>query len=165
MAARRSEKIFKNNKNKPKDTPRKVEPTAPTKKVLSVSPKQEIPESESDRSSLRNAVNDHQVFISPRVVDQQVFDELAGSLRTLIDEGAGTSTRLEKLIEQSRDSDQWVGKASEHLQERLRLSARMLKAFQSQIARVEESRCRSTPSTPVPGRRGLSRVACSRARK
>ncbi|MCZ6836694.1 MAG: hypothetical protein O7G85_13030 [Planctomycetota bacterium] len=105
MAARRSEKIFKNTKNKPAETPPEVELAAPSARVLSVSPDLDISERESERTSLRDVVNDHPAFISPRVVDQQVFDELAGSLRTLIDEGAGTAVKLQKLIESSRDSD------------------------------------------------------------
>jgi len=111
----------------------------PAKRVLSVSPLTDEAVNEAGRLLPGSAAGVQEVFMSPRVVDQQAFDELAAGLRSLLDEAGGSSERLRKLIEQSRDGDRWAGKASIHLQERLRLSARMLKAFQAQIARVDEA--------------------------
>ncbi|MEM7229965.1 MAG: hypothetical protein AAF432_14245, partial [Planctomycetota bacterium] len=79
------------------------------------------------------------VFIAPRVVDQQSFDDLASTLRTLIDEANQTKASLATAVTRIGDGDAYASKASAHLQDRLRLSARMLKAFQSQIERAEQA--------------------------
>jgi hypothetical protein len=47
------------------------------------------------------------------------------------------AARLETLVNEGRAQDAQAAKSSRHLQERLRLSARMLQAFQAQIDRVE----------------------------
>jgi len=78
-------------------------------------------------------------FLAPRVLDQRAFDELAGTLRSLIDEAAASRTELRDALERLAQSDSYASTASQHLQERLRLSARMLKAFQSQIERAEHT--------------------------
>ncbi|MCA9296952.1 MAG: hypothetical protein KC983_10550, partial [Phycisphaerales bacterium] len=80
-----------------------------------------------------------EAFLAPRVLDQRAFDELAGTLRSLIDEAGASRTSLEQAMQRIGDGDVYASKASEHLQDRLRLSARMLKAFQAQIERAEHA--------------------------
>jgi vacuolar-type H+-ATPase subunit I/STV1 len=63
-------------------------------------------------------------------------DEAAG-LSDAVDQVRQLATRLERLIGDGRVQDVQTTKASLQLQERLRLSARMLRAFQAQIDRVE----------------------------
>jgi predicted transcriptional regulator len=65
-----------------------------------------------------------------------VADHLA-TLRRLIDQADAVSTHLQNLVERTSRSDAGSAKASVRLQERLRLGARMLKALQGQIDRVE----------------------------
>lgn len=151
MTARQSEKIFldavpsKKSTAPPSHPPSSVSAESPVttvrpgeqgtseKRVLSVSPARE------ERGPEQNSKNSREVFLSPRVIDEQAFNEFATTIRTLIDDATSTSDRLAGLLEKASDDDVWTNKASDHLQERLRLSARMLKAFQSQITRVEQT--------------------------
>jgi DNA repair exonuclease SbcCD ATPase subunit len=77
------------------------------------------------------------VFLTPRVLDQAAFNDLAGTLRGLIEEATQAADRLDERLEAARRSATAPEAASTRLQERLRLGARMLKAFQSQIDRAE----------------------------
>lgn len=132
MTARQSEKIYL--------TPESVEPSSngspstpvPMPRVLSVSPR----DHEEGQEPFAPTVEPDN-FITPRTIDHQPNDEIVASMRELIAEASVASSRLTNLIEQTSDSDAWANKASVHLQERLRLSARMLKAFQTQVDRVE----------------------------
>jgi predicted nucleic acid-binding Zn-ribbon protein len=90
-----------------------------------------------------------EAFLAPRVLDQRAFDELAGTLRSLIDEAGSSRASLEQAMQRIGDGDVYASKASEHLQDRLRLSARMLKAFQGQIERAEHSAERLTKQESV----------------
>lgn len=80
--------------------------------------------------------SDH-VMITPRVLDQGALDELSSSLRNLIDDAAEIRSRLRDTVDQLRSANDQSNQSTMQLQERLRLSARMLKAFQSQIDRVD----------------------------
>lgn len=82
---------------------------------------------------------DERVFVTPRVIDQNAFDELSGTLRRLIDQAEHAGKDLEVCVEKVGEAKRDQTKSTEQLQERLRLSARMLKAFQSQIARTESA--------------------------
>jgi|SRR5688572_6991076 len=62
---------------------------------------------------------------------------IAKSLAALIEQAEKVSKSLDELNGHSHDSAAKSAKSSLHLQERLRLSARMLKAFSAQINRVE----------------------------
>lgn len=151
MTARQSEKIFLDAEPSKKNTAPPSHPSPPMpsaspattvrpgeqgtaeKRVLSVSPARE------DRGPEQNAEQSREVFLSPRVIDEHAFNDLATTIRTMIDDATGVSDRLAGLLEKASDDNVWTNKASDHLQERLRLSARMLKAFQSQITRVEQT--------------------------
>lgn len=77
------------------------------------------------------------IFLTPRVIDQETFDDLAGALRELIAEADQYRTLLAEQIGDADRGGEQAAKLNASLQERLRLSARMLKAFQSQIVRIE----------------------------
>ncbi len=67
-----------------------------------------------------------EIVITPRVLDQAAYDDLAAMLQALIGEaGAAAGTLRQGLGESS--------KASASLQERLKVSVRMLKALQLQL--------------------------------
>lgn len=103
--------------------------------VVSVSPKDAEPGVEmSDHKS-----PDRDVFLAPRVLDQTAFDELSETLRALIGEARAVVDELGHRMDDADQRESSPAQASAQLQERLRLGARMLKAFQGQIARVEES--------------------------
>ncbi|MCA9289585.1 MAG: hypothetical protein KDA25_00560, partial [Phycisphaerales bacterium] len=72
-------------------------------------------------------------FLTPRVLDQQAFDELGGTLRTLIDDAGRAGLDLREIVRQAGVTDAAAAKASARLLERLNLAAGMLKAFQTQI--------------------------------
>ncbi len=105
----------------------------PRQRVMSVSP------TDAERRETVVAENsyDQEVFLTPRVLDQRVFDELAGTLRSLLDEADEKVGRIKERLDQAGRYQAAPGAAAEQLQERLRLGARMMKAFQSQIDRVE----------------------------
>lgn len=77
-----------------------------------------------------------EVFLTPRVLDQRAFEELSGTLKSLIDESAVSSKRLEEILDRVQQADSGSKDAAAQLQERLKLGARMLKAFQTQLERV-----------------------------
>lgn len=72
-------------------------------------------------------------------VDCIAGDEAAQTLRGLTSDATNLAERLERALVQARDGGASAAKAVVQLQERLQLSAQMLKAFQSQISRVEMS--------------------------
>jgi len=78
-------------------------------------------------------------LITPRVLDQEAFDQLAATLRSLLDEAGIAIDRLETRIEAAGSREDAPSAAAAQLQERLRLSAQMLKAFQGQIDRVQSA--------------------------
>lgn len=112
------------------DLPPLREPVRP--RVVSVSPDDAQRADPAPRPGAAGAEG-HDAFLTPRVLDQRAFDELAGMLRSLIDEAREAAERLEAAQGPASEPAQ----ASARLQERLRLGARMLKAFQSQIDRGE----------------------------
>jgi uncharacterized protein Yka (UPF0111/DUF47 family) len=59
------------------------------------------------------------------------------ALRSLLDQAERMMSQLQTGIEEARGTTEEPGRLAEELQERLRVGARMLKAFQSQIDRVE----------------------------
>lgn len=68
-----------------------------------------------------------------------MFAEPPAAIRALIDQALNLAATLANSVGQATQAEAKAAKAALHLQERLRLSARMLKAFQSQIGRVETS--------------------------
>jgi DNA repair exonuclease SbcCD ATPase subunit len=106
------------------------------RRVMSVSARdvrerQDVPAEQADRSE--------SIFLTPRVIDQGAFDELSRALRSQLEEADRKIVELGERLEQVRQSDDQPARSAEQLQERLRLGARMLKAFQSQIDRVGAS--------------------------
>jgi chromosome segregation ATPase len=71
--------------------------------------------------------------------DHDIDLEPAAVLRRLIDEANASGSHLQALMERARRRDAGSAQASVRLQERLRLGAKMLCAFQAQIDRVEET--------------------------
>lgn len=78
-----------------------------------------------------------EVFLSPRVIDRRVYDELSEALRSLIVR-AGAEQRS---LEQSRSDASKIGdrldRASEDMKARLRTAARMLEALEERVTRAE----------------------------
>jgi chromosome segregation ATPase len=75
--------------------------------------------------------------ITPRVLDQASFDGLADSLQTLIMQANASAAELRGVLGELAESRAETGRSSSFLQERLRVSVRMLTAFQTQIEQVE----------------------------
>jgi hypothetical protein len=105
--------------------------------VVSVSARAAVDDAELPLSMSATTEVKARVFLTPRVIDQEAFDDLAASLRALIDRADESARQLDQRVEQSAAAGRDHGRAATRLQERLRLSASMLKAFQSQIARTE----------------------------
>ncbi len=78
-----------------------------------------------------------ELFLAPRIVDQQVADDLTGSLRALIDHAASAARGIETQLGRLDQAETRAANAATRLEDRLRLGARMLKAFGVQIDRVE----------------------------
>lgn len=116
------------------------EPAAdPSQRVMSVSARAANIVSERTHVMTATAEGAENMLLSPRVIDQNAFDDLAGTLRNLIDNAENVGRGLEQCVKHAGGVKQEQDKSAEQLQERLRLSARMLKAFQSQIVRTESA--------------------------
>ncbi len=100
-----------------------------TGRVVSVSPRHATASFEDARQ--------RELFLAPRIVDQQVADDPTGSLRALIDHAASAARALETQLGRLDQAETRAAEAATRLQDRLRLGARMLKAFGVQIDRVE----------------------------
>ncbi|MHC4107608.1 MAG: hypothetical protein ACYSTY_05935 [Planctomycetota bacterium] len=100
-----------------------------TDRVVSVSPRHTTESFEDARQ--------RELFLAPRIVDQQVADDLTGSLRALIDHAASAARALETQLGRLDQAETRAAEAATRLEDRLRLGARMLKAFGVQIDRVE----------------------------
>ena len=83
------------------------------------------------------ATND--VLITPRVLDQRAFAELSETLRALIDEARQAGEVLAETTRQHAQQAADSASSSKQLQERLHLSARMLKAMQAQSAALSSA--------------------------
>jgi septal ring factor EnvC (AmiA/AmiB activator) len=77
------------------------------------------------------------VLITPRVLDQASFDDLAASLQALIKQAGTAAGDLRGTLGELAEGRAETARSSGFLQERLRVSARMLKAFQTQIEHAE----------------------------
>ena len=113
-----------------RDSPEANGGDAASRRVVSVSPGDAI------QSTAEAGTHLGEVMISPRVIDQISFDKLAEVLRSLIDQANASAGELREGLEKTAQIRKQSPKASQQLQERLRVSARMLKAFQSQIEQV-----------------------------
>lgn len=101
------------------------------KQVMSVSPTRSEPGRSTPQPDRPRATRSK--------LDPAAFDEVATTLRDLIDAADRSERGLRSVLHETGEVDARAGQASVLLQERLRLGARMVKAFQTQIARVEEA--------------------------
>ncbi len=112
-----------------------VEPSdqeSSTQRVMSISPTDIDPDAEP------MTIDHDDILLTPRVLDQNAFNQLSETLRGLIEQANGTAQLLRDEFDQASGAKGQASKASAGLHERLRVSARMLKAFQSQIDLVQE---------------------------
>lgn len=109
------------------------------RQVMSISPTDIDPDPDS------MTVDAKDVMLTPRVLDQSAYDSLSNALGAQIEKAGEILSELCSRFEQAKDERAQATKSSASLQERLRVSARMLKAFQSQIDSVQE--CLSTLGT------------------
>ncbi len=116
----------------PDSTPPATKPQEATAtRVLSVSPNDVQP------TMTGIGMQHDDVLITSPVIDQTSLDNLAASLQALIDQAGAAASELREALKQTAEVRSQTAKASGHLQDRLRVSARMLKAFQSQIEDVQ----------------------------
>ncbi|MCH8315964.1 MAG: hypothetical protein IIA64_08335 [Planctomycetes bacterium] len=101
-------------------------------RVMSISPTDIDPDAEP------MTIDQDDILLTPRVLDQNAFNQLSETLRGLIEQANGAAQLLRDEFEQADGAKGQASKASAGLHERLRVSARMLKAFQSQIDLVQE---------------------------
>jgi len=73
----------------------------------------------------------------PLGAEHRALGRMANALREIIEGARTQSLSLQSTVEQASALDDDIAAASRQLHERLSLSARMLKAFQSQIDRIE----------------------------
>ncbi|MGI9013658.1 MAG: hypothetical protein ACR2GY_05340 [Phycisphaerales bacterium] len=77
------------------------------------------------------------IFLTPRVIDQKGIEQLVASLRDLVDSARAESRQLREAMDEASGCAAEAADLSRQMHERLNLGARMLKAFQSQIDRVD----------------------------
>lgn len=78
-------------------------------------------------------------MLTPRVIDQRVVRELTDSLRAVLDDAQNASEQLRRGVDDAGQQKTQLTQATNQLQDRIRLGARMIKAFQSQIVRIESA--------------------------
>lgn len=101
-----------------------------SRQVMSISP------TDIDADALSIEAKD--VMLTPRVLDQSAYDALSNALSSQIEKAGEVLSELRERFDQAKDSRGQAKKSSASLQERLRISARMLKAFQTQIDSVQD---------------------------
>ena len=101
-----------------------------SRQVMSISPTDIDPDS--------MIIDAKDVMLTPRVLDQSAYESLSNALGAQIEKASEILSELRERFDQAKDSRGQATKASASLQERLRVSARMLKAFQTQIDSVQE---------------------------
>lgn len=107
----------------------KPSPAAP--RTVSVSPHK------PGQGTRNNSMVTTEVILTPRVLDQRAFDELSDTLQSLISQSQDLTVELARQVESASSLDTQANRASTKLQDRLHLSARMLKALQLQIDRMQ----------------------------
>lgn len=114
-------------------------------KPMSVGPPHDEAEPGDPVASYAMAVSDSpragEVLSSERMANAgtDAANDVVKNLSELIRLAAQASTRLEQAVITRPDNERRSTRASLHLQERLRLGARMLQAFQDQLARAEQT--------------------------
>lgn len=105
----------------------------PTPRPLSVSASDHLDPAEKNNK----LVDDHNGFVTPRVLDQRAFDELSRTLRELVKDARTATAELSETISGAEQRDRDAVRSAEHLQEQVRLSARLLKAMQVQAESLQ----------------------------
>ncbi|MHC4615670.1 MAG: hypothetical protein ACYTAU_19115 [Planctomycetota bacterium] len=77
------------------------------------------------------------LVITPRVLDQGSFDDLSARLQALIKQAHASLGELGGVLRELAEARAETATSSSFLQERLRVSVRMLTAFQTQIEHIE----------------------------
>jgi hypothetical protein len=91
--------------------------------------------------SRESASNARVISVSARDIEQRCEDRIAAAiarLEALIVSALDAINNVDESRGQLRDSERKATKAAIHLQERLRLGARMMQAFQSQFSHAED---------------------------
>jgi len=78
-----------------------------------------------------------EVFLTPRVIDRRVYDDLAEGLRSLIVRAGGEQRSLEQSRSEAARVGDRLDRASEDMKARLRTAARMLEALEERVGRAE----------------------------
>ncbi len=111
-------------------------PPFPAHRVVSVSPR------DADVASHSSLLNRplQSTFMTPRDgLDEAAIEDLMQTLRALVNDSLDAARSLAAQIARAEEAQVSTRKTAQDLHERLRLGARMLSAFQSQIVRIEES--------------------------
>ena len=78
-----------------------------------------------------------QVFISPRVVDERAYDELAGSLRSLMKDAAGQSRALVSTTTEVKLLGDQLREATSQLQAKVETAVRVIPTLDQRVAKAE----------------------------
>ena len=90
-----------------------------------------------DAGSSVDALMDR-MFLSPRVVDQRAYDELAGSLRTLVRDAAAQAKALEGTGAEVKLYGEQLRQATRELQERVEGAVKVVPSIDSRVAKIEQ---------------------------
>jgi hypothetical protein len=88
------------------------------------------------------AQTDRMAEAGAEALTQPSLDRFAGELSAMIEVAAATAETMNQRLREASDGETRAGAMSTQLQEQLRLGARMLSAFQTQVARVESTLAR-----------------------
>jgi chromosome segregation ATPase len=77
-------------------------------------------------------------MITPRVLNQAAFDDLAARLQALIEQANDSVHELRGVLGELSGAKTEASRSSGFLQDRLLVGARLVKAFQTQIDHVDE---------------------------
>src|SRR5262245_56871729 len=77
------------------------------------------------------------VFLTPRVVDQRAFDELASSLRALVHDAAAQGQGLLATTSEVKLLSDQLREATRELQQRVESAARVVPSLDERVGRAE----------------------------
>ncbi len=78
------------------------------------------------------------MFLSPRVVDQRAYDELAGSLKTLVRDAAAQARALEGTGAEVKLYGEQLRQATRELQDRVEGAVKVVPSIDSRVAKLEQ---------------------------
>jgi hypothetical protein len=79
-----------------------------------------------------------QVFLTPRVVDERAFDELSGSLKSLVKDAAGQSRALIATTGEVKLLSDQLREATKELQQRVDTAVRVIPTLDQRVAKAEQ---------------------------